>query len=218
VAHATGDRLRAALAAAQEIGAIGPGSLDDHIAHAGAFVEAIKSVDPEAQSRRWRVLDLGTGGGLPGLIVAELVESWNLTLLDGRTERIRLLEDAVGELGWRNRVESVAERAEVAAHDPARRGAYDAIVVRSFAAPAVTAECAAGFLRLGGLLVVSEPPGAGASRWPSDGCAQLGLELAAVVELPRSFVVLRSTEPCPDRYPRRTGIPSKRPLFVENRP
>ena len=88
--------------------------------------------------------------------------------------------------------------------------------------PAVTAECAAPFLVVGGHLVVSEPPGdddeaPGGSppspRWPAEGLARVGLAPATAWTEPfhyRSFVLER---PCPEEFPRRDGVPAKRPLF-----
>jgi 16S rRNA (guanine527-N7)-methyltransferase len=91
------------------------------------------------------------------------------------------------------------------------------VVVRSFGPPAVTAECGAPFLRVGGLLVVSEPPAeegkALEERWPADGLAPLGLEPAERWTEPFTYHASRQVTPCPDRYPRRVGIPTKRPLF-----
>jgi hypothetical protein len=95
---------------------------------------------------------------------------------------------------------------------PDLRGTQVAVVARAFAAPPVTAECAAPLLRVGGLLVVSEPPGAaGADRW--SGVAELGLGPAVHRPGPPALVVLTQESACPLRYPRRTGIPAKRPLW-----
>jgi len=93
------------------------------------------------------------------------------------------------------------------------RGAADAVVARSFAAPAATAECAAPLLRAGGRLVVSEPPEADPERWPVAGLDLLHLELG-----PRSpgspyTQTLYQRATCPDRFPRRNGQPAAHPLF-----
>jgi 16S rRNA (guanine527-N7)-methyltransferase len=62
--------------------------------------------------------------------------------------------------------------------------------------------------------VVSEPPGGRPDRWPAPDLAVLGLEPVALVEAGgASYQVLRQVSSCPDRFPRRTGIPAKRPLF-----
>lgn len=88
------------------------------------------------------------------------------------------------------------------------------MVARLFGPSAVTAECAAPLLETGGVLIVSEPPTEAVGRWSSSGLAELGLAWVTVVagEAGR-FAVLRQVEPCPERFPRRTGIPAKRPLF-----
>lgn len=166
-----------------------------------------------------RFLDLGSGGGLPGLVVAAMLPTVRGTLLDGRTERGHLLEEHVGALGWVGRIEVVAQRAEVAGRQAERRGAFGLVVARGFAAPPVTAECAAPFLAVGGLLVVSEPPEDDPERWPREALSQFGLAslgpsvTIAVGAAGARYRVLQQVEPCPARWPRRTGIPAKRPLF-----
>lgn len=65
-------------------------------------------------------------------------------------------------------------------------------------------------------MVVSEPPADGAearSRWPESELAELGLEPLYVHREDFSYQVLVQVRPCPDAYPRRLGIPAKRPLF-----
>jgi 16S rRNA (guanine527-N7)-methyltransferase len=203
------ETLLAVLLIAQERGAIGQGSLAEHIDHASAFVDTFAPLAPDAR----RLLDLGTGGGLPGLVIAERCPELEVVLLDGRTERIELLREGLDELGWGDRVEAIAERAETAAHRNDLRFSFDVVVARSFAQPAVTAECAAGFLRVGGVLVISEPPPPVGERWPEEGIAELGLRRTAVTPLIRAFAALRAISPVAERFPRRVGIPAKRPLF-----
>ena len=159
-----------------------------------------------------RVVDLGSGGGLPGLVLAEEAPALRLVLLDSAARRCRFLREAVGVLGLEERVEVVEERAETAARHPAFRDVSDAVVARSFGPPAVTAECAVGFLRLGGSLVVSEPPEASV-RWPTEALEDLGLAPAVRCgEGEFSFVRLEKAR-TDDRWPRRVGIPAKRPRF-----
>ena len=164
------------------------------------------------------MLDLGSGGGLPGLVVAVFQPEVTLTLLEARRRACRFLREAVGALGL-DGVTVVEARAEEAARTADLREAFDAVVARSFGPPAVTAECAVGFLRPEGRLVVSEPPGDEApgptsGRWPADGLDQLGFGPPAPGGGPEaSFVViekLRSDE----RWPRRVGIPAKRPVWT----
>jgi 16S rRNA (guanine527-N7)-methyltransferase len=92
------------------------------------------------------------------------------------------------------------------------------VTARSFGRPAVVAECAAPLLKAGGWLVVSEPPppskgGPTGVRWPQEPLRQLGLSAGEEVHEEFGYRVLRQLEPCPERYPRRVGVPAKKPLF-----
>jgi 16S rRNA (guanine527-N7)-methyltransferase len=116
-------------------------------------------------------------------------------------------------------VQVLQMRAEEVGRDPELRGSQNLVVARSFGPPAVVAECAAPLLRLGGLLVVSEPPSGAedegqVSRWPAGPLRELGLEQRGVWEEEFRFQALTLIEACPGRYPRRPGLPAKRPLFV----
>lgn len=159
-----------------------------------------------------RALDLGSGGGLPGLPLAVLFAATEWTLLDGSRTRTAFLAEAVDELDLGPRVSVVAERAEEAGRG-ALRSLFDLVVARSFGPPAATAECAAPFLRPGGWLVVAEPPGSTGERWSREGLDRLGLRPVRTVTEPSAVSLLQQLEPCPPAYPRRTGVPTKRPLF-----
>lgn len=160
-----------------------------------------------------RILDLGSGGGLPGLPLALALPDREWVLLDGSVTRCTFLSEAIEELGITDRVSVVPSRAEEAGRHAALRFSFGAVIARSFAAPAVTAECGAPFLKAGGVLIVAEPPEASPARWPEEGLATVGLVRGERVAEPSAYQVLRQDVPCPDRYPRRVGIPAKRPLF-----
>ena len=200
--------LEEVLEEARELGFLGPGPVAGHIEHAAGFVQAVGEPHPA------RVVDLGSGGGLPGLVVASAWPGATVVLLDANERRTRFLTNAVRDLGFGDRVRVVHARAEDVGHDPLWRGRADLVVARSFGVPAVTAECAAPLLEVGGRLVVSEPPEESGDRWPADALGKLGLRPAARLEQAFSrFQILRQEEPCPESYPRRVGVPAKRPLF-----
>jgi 16S rRNA (guanine527-N7)-methyltransferase len=208
------------LARAQELGFIGPGPLDEQVEHGRAFAAAVDrgwgtAAGPDAPPRPRRVVDLGSGGGLPALVIARSRSGVTFTLVEAQHRRAQFLEEAVARLALGASVEVALERAEVFGRDPEHRGAYDVATARAFGPPAVVAECAAPLLASGGVLVVSEPPGvADGVRWPDEGLALLGMGSAAVLDAEgRRFAVIPQRRPCPDRYPRRVGIPAKRPLF-----
>jgi 16S rRNA (guanine527-N7)-methyltransferase len=142
-----------------------------------------------------------------------------VVLLDAGARRTEFLRQAVTTCGLAERVSVVHQRAEEAGREPSYREAFDGVVARSFGSPAVVAECAAPLLRPGGWLMVSEPPessageGTDAQRWPSEPLLRLGMEPGAFVREEFGFQILWQRAPCPDRYPRRNGVPSKQPLF-----
>ena len=217
--------LRQILEDARSAGFLGPGPIDAQLRHAEGFVAVCRSLWPDGPTPP-ALLDLGSGGGLPGLVVATDWPEATLVLLDAQGRRTAFLSDAVRRLGLEARVSVRQDRAEVAGRDPSLRGHFGGVLARSFGRPAVVAECAAPLLQTGGWLVVSEPPGdapnappdphddpPGPPRWPTEPLRQLGLVPERLVHEGFDYQVLRQADPCPDRFPRRDGVPAKRPLF-----
>jgi 16S rRNA (guanine527-N7)-methyltransferase len=202
-------QLLAVLGAARERGFLGPGPVDDHVLRSAAFVAAWASTCADPPDT---VLDLGSGGGVPGLILAFAWPASRLLLLDGSERRVAFLRDAITTLGLSERVRAHAQRAEEAGRGE-MRGTYPLVVARGFGSPAVTAECGGALLGAEGILAVAEPPGGDPSRWPARSLGRLGLETGALITEPAAVQVLRLRGEFPDRYPRRVGIPTKRPLW-----
>lgn len=201
--------LHGVLAEARDLGFLGPGPVEGHIEHAAGFVQAAGEPHPS------RVVDLGSGGGIPGLALALAWPKASFCLLDSSERRALFLARAAAALKLERRVAVAHARAEEVGRDPAWRAWADLVVARSFGPPAVTAECAAPLLGVGGRLIVSEPPEEKGQRWPEEQLAQLGLRPVGRFEQAFSrFQVLRQDEACPETYPRRVGIPGKRPLFI----
>lgn len=189
-------------------GFLGPGPIEAHVEHAQVFLDA--------GDLTGQVMDLGSGGGLPGLVLALARPATEFTLLDAMERRCRFLTAAIDRLELGDRVAVVCGRAEELAHSAELRGRYQAVVSRSFGAPAVTAECAVGFLAgPGAKLLVSEPPSSDPQRWPADGLELLGLRVGPRVVRPGGSVQVleRTGAELPPRLPRRVGVPAKRPLF-----
>lgn len=163
------------------------------------------------------VVDLGSGGGVPGLVMASRRDDIQLVLVDSQQRRCAFLRQAVTTLGLSDRVRVVEDRAELAARADGLRERADVVVARSFGPPAVTAECAVGFLRVGGHLVVSEPPDgeSTARRWPVEGLEALGLSPAVPCARDGEGTFVRMVKTRHDeRWPRRVGIPAKRPWWT----
>jgi 16S rRNA (guanine527-N7)-methyltransferase len=149
------DDLRRLLGEIQRRGAIGPVDLTDAIHHADDFVRAL----PEGSLS---VIDLGSGGGLPGLVIAVRRPDVALLLVERRAKRADLLRFAVRALGVADHV--VVTETDAARLAPTLLAQADVVTARSFGAPHVLMPIAAPLLHSGGLLVVSDPPDR-QSRW-----------------------------------------------------
>lgn len=195
--------LRDQLDRARHLGFLGPGPVEAHIEHAQAFLAQLAGVTGQ-------LVDLGSGGGVPGLVVATARPDLQILLVESMAKRAAFLREAVTSLSFAQ-VTVIDDRAELVGRGPLR-GRAAAVTARSFGPPATTAECAAPLLQIGGVLVVSEPPES-TGRWPADGLTILGMApLVRTASVP-AVQVIQQVALCPDRYPRRVGVPAKRPLF-----
>ncbi len=204
--HRSQQTLVELLTAARTQHFLGPGDIASHLEHSLAFACLV----PIAPGRG---VDLGSGAGVPGLVLALRWPESTWVLLDANARRTEFLRSAVAALKLEDRVEVVVRRAEEAGHDPRWRGSADLVVARGFGPPGVTAECAAPLLRVGGTVVVAEPPGGAPDRWPADGLRLLGLVADGRMVDPVALQRLRLDFETSERYPRRVGIPAKRSLF-----
>ena len=207
--------LHQLLSEARTAGFLGPGPIEPQLEHAEGFGTVAHRLAPAGPVS---LVDLGSGAGLPGLVVADGWPDASVALVEANGRRAAFLRRAVDRLGLAARVTVLEERAEVCGRQEGLRAGFDGALARSFGRPAVVAECAAPLLRVGGWLVVSEPPRTGpetdqGSRWPATELLQLGLEPAELIHEVFEYRTLRQAGPCPDRFPRRNGVPAKRPLF-----
>jgi 16S rRNA (guanine527-N7)-methyltransferase len=201
----TGGPLCEVLEDAQRIGLLGPQPVETHILHARAWADALTPAP---------LLDLGSGAGVPGLVLAECWPGVEVALLDGQTRRTAWLRTAVSRLGLETRVRVVEGRAEELGHDPDLRERYPLVVARGFGPAATTAECGTSFVAVGGRLSVSEPPGGADDRWPAAGLAGLSLVIESqVVQSSGTFVILRKHAPLAVEVPRLRNLPLRKPLW-----
>lgn len=191
-----------------------------HFGEALALLSVVRALPEVArQAGTIAIADLGSGAGFPGLPMRIVEPGLRLTLVEAHGRRARFLEAVVAALGLDD-VRVVPARAEEAGRDPALRGAFDVVVARALAPLPVLVEYALPLLRLGGLLVA--PKG---SRVAEEVAAAAGaiealggtLESAVALPLPpdvppQQVVLVSRTGPLDERYPRRPGVPSRRPL------
>lgn len=161
------------------------------------------------------IADLGSGAGIPGILIALLHPSARVVLVEASRKKAGFLGIAVRELGLAN-VEVACARAEQLGRDPAHRDRYDAVTARAVADLRVLAEYALPLLRVGGIAVF--PKGASASRELAAAAHALavlgGVAAVRATEFSRSssIVVVRKAFATPAEYPRRPGLAERRPI------
>lgn len=169
-----------------------------------------------AEARPIKVVDVGSGGGVPGIPLAIVLPRIRFTLLEATGKKAEFLRAAAEQLGLAN-VEVVQERAERAGQDHrVHREKYDAATARALGHLAVVSELTAPLVRSGGLVLAVK--GAKADQELAESAKALGLLRAEHVQTTQTptgrIVVLRKIAPTPRTYPRRDGEPKRAPLGV----
>lgn len=190
-----------------------------HFLESLALLPPLREAGLVTPDRPVRTLDLGAGAGLPGLPLKIAAPQLELTLLEATARKADFLRETVRELAL-DGVQVVVARAEDAARQAGLRESYDLVVARAVAALPTLLELALPFLRVSGILAA--PKGSRAPQEVRRSARALGLlggELLSATTLavpgaqhPPWLVLVRKTASTPDIYPRRSGIPAKRPL------
>jgi 16S rRNA (guanine527-N7)-methyltransferase len=167
-----------------------------------------------------RLVDVGSGGGMPGLPLKIAVPQLRVTLVESIGKKAAFLRETVEQLGLRD-VEVVADRAETAAHDPQHRDAYDWATGRALGSLPVVIELCGPFLAPGGLLVAQRSGDLDTElshAAPAFKALHLWSRVPIWIDLPglaggkRGLIVGEKYAPTPSAYPRRPGVPRKHPL------
>jgi len=160
--------LRRIFGEAQKIGALGSAPLSEIIEHAASFAEAL----PVGVTS---CVDLGSGAGVPGLVIAIVRPEIQMTLIDRRAKRTDTLVRSVQSLGIQDQVEVVCGDVDVLRNQDRFAHAFDAACGRGFGPPLQTLQWAVSLVRLGGYVVVSEPPPGSPDRWADVDLGRLGV-------------------------------------------
>lgn len=174
--------------------------------------------------RRWapdaeRVVDVGAGAGFPGVPIKLVLPHLRLVLVEATQKKADFLVWLVGELGL-DEVEVVVQRAEETARLPQYRESFDVVTARALGPLPVALELTLPLSKVGGVTVIPQRGDVESEvRRSTLALDELGGRIAAVEPvntdgLPQDSVavVVKKEKPTPERYPRRVGIPSKRPL------
>ena len=167
------EHLLSVLQLAQDAGVIGNTDLSEEISRARVFVAALGTCPSGAA-----VLDIGSGGGLPGLVIAYDRPDVHVTLIDRREKRTDLLQRQATRL---RRHQPGLPIDVICADVRTLQGerTFDVVTARSFGAPEGVVESALPLLTPVGRLLVSEPPHSDGTRW----CEALSSEMSASAEL-----------------------------------
>ncbi len=172
-----------------------------------------------ALDRGGRILDVGSGGGYPGLVLAAVMPAAEVVLLDSVAKKVRFLQVAIDAVGLADRVRAVAARAEALAGDPAHRAGYDVVVARAFGALPELVELALPLLVRGGLLVAwkrgpldAEVTAARRAAIALGGgtISSVPVEVAGLVD--HRLVVVRKDGVTPPGFPRDPAMRRRHPL------
>ncbi len=178
-------------------------------------LEGLSVANQLTPTGRW--MDLGTGAGLPGLVLAWRHRDVAWTLVDATAKKVAAVQAFAGELALAN-VTAVQARAEALAWEREHRGAYNGVVARALAPMVTLVELARGFVAAGGTLVAVKGP-----RWREEleeargALRTLRFSHVSTERLDSAgretwLVTMRAAGPPPPGYPRRDGVPKADPL------
>ncbi|CAI9112517.1 OLC1v1012977C3 [Oldenlandia corymbosa var. corymbosa] len=197
-------------------------AMERHVEDSLAIIEPITSSYLShcgTSCENLNLIDVGTGAGLPGVILAIACPGWKLTLLESMRKRCDFLEHAVSVTGLSN-VQVIRERAENLGHKPGLREVFDIAVARAVAEMRILAEYCLPLVRVGGLFVAAK----GHDPQEEVKRAERAIKLMGASLLPtftvkshsklgqRTAIVCLKEGSTPKKYPRDPGIPGKLPL------
>lgn len=165
------------------------------------------------------LIDVGTGAGFPGLPLKIVLPEIRLSLLESTRKKTIFLQHIVDTLNLTN-VLVVTARAEEAGRQPAHHQQYDVAVARAVAALPILAEYTLPLVNVGGTVIVQKGQNpAEEIKSASNALGILGgkIEQVLPVDIPgleaeRHLIVIRKRKPTPKQYPRRPGLPAKKPI------
>lgn len=182
-----------------------------HVLDALALLETVPA---SLRSGPARVLDVGSGNGIPGIPIAVIIPEWTINLLDSNSKKCGFI-DTFCKIESIKNVHVIAARAEDIGHQSSQRSSYDIVFARALGKLPVALELSAPFLKNGGLLFV--PHG---TSWDSElasskkAMKELAVEIISESRYGDGFVaiIFKKIGDTPSKYPRAVGIPTKRPL------
>jgi 16S rRNA (guanine527-N7)-methyltransferase len=171
-------------------------------------------------NRELNLIDIGIGGGFPGIPLLIAYPHWKLCAVDSVSKKLKFIEILCKKLGISDRIEIVSARAEGLAHMPGKREAFDLAVTRAVARMNVICEYCLPFVRPGGYFVAYKAKTASEELEDARSAIHiLGGNYIKTVQYTlsgkeeRNLVLIKKISPTPQKYPRKPGMPAKKPLI-----
>lgn len=183
------------------------------------YVDSLLCADAIEVKQACTVIDVGTGGGFPGIPLAVFFPEKKFVLLDSLQKRLKIVREMADQIGIKN-VEVVHGRAEDLARIPKYREQFDLCVSRAVANLSTLSELCLPFVKVGGTFISYKGPNCNAEVGEAQNAVLvLGGNLERV-ELPRpdnfatdhTMIYIHKERKTPNRYPRKAGTPSKEPI------
>ena len=186
------------------------------------FLDSLSCLLAIGNSGRMRMIDVGSGTGFPGIPLKIATPNFQLTLVESIGKKAGFCRHICNELGFHG-VKIIQDRAEIVGHLPQAREGYDWALARAVAALSVLVEYLLPLVRIGGHALAMKGENGPAEVQDAEPAIELlggrFSQLVPVnlpgVEEDRYLIVIEKIAATPDRFPRRVGIPAKRPLGTD---
>ena len=183
------------------------------------FLDSLSLIKVLEEKPNGRILDIGTGAGFPGIPIKIAFPDCSVTLVDSVNKKIGFIQEVVSKLSLHN-VEAIHGRVEDLGHDVSHREQYDLVVSRAVASLPALVEYCLPFVRIGGAFLSYKSVKVDEELLAGKKAIQiLGGRLEKDVrfqlpgtEIERAFLLIEKEKPCPNKYPRKAGMPTRTPI------
>lgn len=183
------------------------------------FIDSMKVCKFDKVTLFGKILDVGTGGGFPGIPLKIVNPNSKITLLDSLNKRIKFLNEVIKELNLKD-IDAIHGRAEDFATQAEYREQFDGVVSRAVANMAVLSEFCLPYVKVGGYFVALKGPSIDEELdQAKKAISILGGKIEKVMDvtvegsdLKHNLVVVKKVKSTPKKYPRKAGMVTKSPL------